>query len=92
MKFDTELFSPSASAVRRAEDAAVFLVPSVVSWVIARIAFMFAATGVTSGAMLAGVKFGQDVIETETVVMRSATGTVRWVRSDHRQFSKFHLG
>jgi fructose-1,6-bisphosphatase II / sedoheptulose-1,7-bisphosphatase len=53
---------------------------------------LFAATGVTSGAMLAGVKFGKDVIETETVVMRSATGTVRWVRADHRQFNKFHLG
>jgi fructose-1,6-bisphosphatase II / sedoheptulose-1,7-bisphosphatase len=53
---------------------------------------LFAATGVTSGAMLAGVKFGSDVIETETVVMRSATGTVRWVRADHRQLSKFHLG
>ena len=53
---------------------------------------LFAATGVTSGAMLAGVKFGKDVIKTETVVMRSATGTVRWVRADHRQFNKFHLG
>jgi fructose-1,6-bisphosphatase II / sedoheptulose-1,7-bisphosphatase len=52
---------------------------------------LFAATGVTSGAMLAGVKFGSDVIETETVVMRSATGTVRWVRAEHRQFKKFHL-
>jgi fructose-1,6-bisphosphatase II / sedoheptulose-1,7-bisphosphatase len=53
---------------------------------------LFAATGVTSGAMLSGVKFGKDVIETETVVMRSATGTVRWVRGEHRQFNKFHLG
>jgi fructose-1,6-bisphosphatase II / sedoheptulose-1,7-bisphosphatase len=52
---------------------------------------LFAATGVTSGAMLAGVKFGKDVIETETVVMRSATGTVRWIRAEHREFSKFHM-
>jgi fructose-1,6-bisphosphatase II / sedoheptulose-1,7-bisphosphatase len=53
---------------------------------------LFSATGVTSGAMLSGVKFGKDVIETETVVMRSATGTVRRVIGEHRQFEKFHLG
>jgi fructose-1,6-bisphosphatase II / sedoheptulose-1,7-bisphosphatase len=52
---------------------------------------LFAATGVTSGAMLSGVKFGKDVIETETVVMRSVTGTVRRVMAEHRQFEKFHL-
>ena len=52
---------------------------------------LFAATGVTSGAMLSGVKFGKDVIETETVVMRSVTGTVRRVMAEHRQFDKFHL-
>jgi len=52
---------------------------------------LFAATGVTTGPMLQGVKFGKDVIETETVVMRSATGTVRRVIGEHRQFGKFHL-
>jgi fructose-1,6-bisphosphatase II / sedoheptulose-1,7-bisphosphatase len=52
---------------------------------------LFAATGVTSGAMLAGVKFGKNVIETETVVMRSVTGTVRRIVAEHRQFEKFHL-
>jgi fructose-1,6-bisphosphatase II / sedoheptulose-1,7-bisphosphatase len=53
---------------------------------------LFAATGVTTGAMLKGVKFDKDVIETETVVMRSVTGTVRRVMAEHRQFEKFHLG
>ncbi len=38
---------------------------------------LFAATGVTAGAMLKGVQFRKDVIDTETVVMRSVTGTVR---------------
>jgi fructose-1,6-bisphosphatase II / sedoheptulose-1,7-bisphosphatase len=52
---------------------------------------LFAATGVTSGAMLSGVKFGKDVIETETVVMRSVTGTVRRVMAEHRQLDKFYL-
>ncbi len=50
---------------------------------------VFSATGVTSGSMLQGVKFKHGLIETETVVMRSATGTVRWVRAEHRQFGKF---
>jgi fructose-1,6-bisphosphatase II / sedoheptulose-1,7-bisphosphatase len=52
---------------------------------------LFAATGVTNGAMLNGVKFGKDVIETDTVVMRSVTGTVRRIQAEHRQFAKFHL-
>jgi fructose-1,6-bisphosphatase II / sedoheptulose-1,7-bisphosphatase len=52
---------------------------------------LFAATGVTNGDMLQGVTFRGDVIETETVVMRSATGTVRWIRAEHRQLDKFHL-
>ena len=52
---------------------------------------LFAATGVTTGAMLRGVTFG-NVIETDTVVMRSVTGTVRRVHGEHRDFSKFHLG
>jgi fructose-1,6-bisphosphatase II / sedoheptulose-1,7-bisphosphatase len=52
---------------------------------------LFAATGVTTGAMLAGVKFGKDMIETETLVMRSVTGTVRRIIAEHRQFEKFHL-
>jgi fructose-1,6-bisphosphatase II / sedoheptulose-1,7-bisphosphatase len=52
---------------------------------------LFSATGVTTGDLLRGVRFKNDVIETETVVMRSATGTVRWIRADHRQIEKFHL-
>jgi fructose-1,6-bisphosphatase II / sedoheptulose-1,7-bisphosphatase len=52
---------------------------------------LFAATGVTDGAMLRGVKFRKDIIETETVVMRSVTGTVRRITAEHRQFEKFHL-
>jgi len=50
---------------------------------------LFAATGVTDGRMLRGVHFGRDMIETETVVMRSTTGTIRWIRAEHRQLKKF---
>ena len=52
---------------------------------------LFAATGVTDGSLLSGVKFRKHVIQTETVVMRSVTGTVRYIKADHRQFEKFHL-
>jgi fructose-1,6-bisphosphatase II / sedoheptulose-1,7-bisphosphatase len=52
---------------------------------------LFAATGVTDGAMLQGVKFRKDFIETDTVVMRSVTGTVRRITAEHRQLEKFHL-
>ncbi|WP_398476418.1 class II fructose-bisphosphatase [Tardiphaga sp.] len=52
---------------------------------------LFAATGVTDGALLSGVKFRGNVIETETIVMRSVTGTVRIIKGEHRQLEKFHL-
>jgi fructose-1,6-bisphosphatase II / sedoheptulose-1,7-bisphosphatase len=52
---------------------------------------LFAATGVTTGSLLTGVRFRKDVIETETVVMRSVTGTVRMIKAEHRQLDKFYL-
>jgi fructose-1,6-bisphosphatase II / sedoheptulose-1,7-bisphosphatase len=46
---------------------------------------IFAATGVTDGSMLKGVKRQKDgVITTQSVVMRASTGTVRWVSGEHR--------
>jgi fructose-1,6-bisphosphatase II / sedoheptulose-1,7-bisphosphatase len=45
---------------------------------------MFAATGVTDGSLLRGVRFDKEHVTTETVVMRSATGTVRWIRNRRR--------
>jgi fructose-1,6-bisphosphatase II / sedoheptulose-1,7-bisphosphatase len=50
-----------------------------------------AATGVTDGALLNGVKFGKEVIETETIVYRSVTGTVRKISAEHRELAKFGL-
>ncbi len=49
------------------------------------------ATGVTDGALLQGVRMSKDVIETETIVYRSITGTVRRIHGEHRQFDKFKL-
>ena len=50
-----------------------------------------AATGVTDGGLLSGVKFRQNTIETETVIYRSVTGTVRRIRAEHRELGKFRL-
>ena len=47
---------------------------------------IFAATGVTDGSLLAGVKVRKDgVMTTESVVMRASSGTVRWVKGEHRK-------
>ena len=47
---------------------------------------IFAATGVTDGSLLEGVKNLRDGrITTESVVMRASSGTVRWVKSEHRR-------
>ncbi len=45
---------------------------------------IFSATGVTDGSLLAGVHFRGDFAETETVVMRSKTGTVRRIKTTFR--------
>ena len=47
---------------------------------------IFAATGVTDGSLLDGVKRLPDgSMTTESVVMRASTGTVRWVKGEHRK-------
>ncbi|MWV28732.1 class II fructose-bisphosphatase [Aurantiacibacter rhizosphaerae] len=50
---------------------------------------IFAATGVTDGSLLDGVKKikrpnGERIMTTESVVMRASSGTVRWVKGEHR--------
>ncbi len=45
---------------------------------------IFAATGVTDGSLLAGVKRKGRMMTTESVVMRASSGTVRWVKGEHR--------
>ena len=46
---------------------------------------IFAATGVTDGSMLDGIKWGGGAVETHSVVMRSRSGTVRWIRAKHKR-------
>ena len=44
----------------------------------------FAATGVTTGELLDGVRYLPDGAETHTVVMRGKTGTIRFMHARHR--------
>jgi len=44
---------------------------------------MFAATGVTSGHLLSGVQFFKGGARTNSVVVRSATRTIRWIETHH---------
>lgn len=50
---------------------------------------VFAATGVTDGNMLSGVKFGRNAITTHTIVLRSSTRTVREIKARHQDLEKF---
>ena len=44
---------------------------------------MFAATGVTDGSLLRGVHFSAGGATTHSVVMRSKSGTVRYIEAAH---------
>lgn len=44
---------------------------------------LFAATGVTDGELLEGVRYVADGCETHSIVMRSKSGTVRQIRASH---------
>jgi fructose-1,6-bisphosphatase II len=53
---------------------------------------IFAATGVTDGELLKGVRFlGSHIATTHSIVMRAKTGTVRFVEARHRLDQKPHL-
>jgi fructose-1,6-bisphosphatase II len=53
---------------------------------------IFAATGVTDGELLKGVRYlGQNIATSHSVVMRAKTGTVRFVEARHRLDQKPHL-
>jgi fructose-1,6-bisphosphatase II / sedoheptulose-1,7-bisphosphatase len=53
---------------------------------------MFAASGVTNGAMLRGVRLFPGGARTHTVVMRSRTGTVRYIEAHHNFRRKPMMG
>ena len=43
----------------------------------------FAATGITDGDLLRGVRFVNGRVQTQSIVMRSKSGTVRTVDAEH---------
>ncbi|MFP5347085.1 MAG: class II fructose-bisphosphatase [Actinomycetes bacterium] len=47
----------------------------------------FVATGITEGELLKGVRYGRGSVRTQSLVMRSKSGTIRLVESEH-QLSK----
>ena len=49
----------------------------------------FVLTGITDGELVRGVRYGPDTVETESIVTRSRSGTIRTVRAEHR-LSKLH--
>jgi fructose-1,6-bisphosphatase II len=54
----------------------------------------FSATGITDGELLRGVHFYGKTATTDTLVMRSRSGTIRRISATHhleklRQFSRF---
>jgi fructose-1,6-bisphosphatase II / sedoheptulose-1,7-bisphosphatase len=49
----------------------------------------FAATGITDGSLLQGVRFTKEAVLTHTLVMRASTRTVRWIKTEHPDISKF---
>jgi fructose-1,6-bisphosphatase II / sedoheptulose-1,7-bisphosphatase len=53
---------------------------------------IFSATGVTDGSLLDGVRFNGDFAETETIVMRSRTGTVRRIKTTCRNVGTRFIG
>lgn len=52
---------------------------------------IFAATGVTDGELLRGVRFTGTYSETHSLVMRSKSGTIRFVEGRHSMKKKPHL-
>ncbi|MHA1554143.1 MAG: fructose-bisphosphatase class II, partial [Alphaproteobacteria bacterium] len=50
---------------------------------------LFSATGVTDGNLLSGVRFSERAVATHTLVMRSSSGTVRWIKAEHQDLAKF---
>lgn len=53
---------------------------------------IFSATGVTDGSLLDGVRFRGEFAETETVVMRSKSGTVRRIKTNFRNIGSRFIG
>lgn len=52
---------------------------------------VLSVTGVTSGSMLTGIHQSGNEVWTDTLLMRSSTNTIRWIKARHATMAKFHL-
>ncbi len=52
---------------------------------------MFSATGITSGDLLKGVRYRRGYALTESIVMRSGSGTIRRIETQHRHVDTYDL-
>ncbi|EJF90115.1 class II fructose-bisphosphatase [Bartonella melophagi] len=84
LKLDTEEKIARAAKMRISDPNKVYTMEEM-----AKGDVLFAATGVTDGNILSGVKFTRNYIQTETIVMRSCTGTIRNIKTQHKTQSKF---
>ena len=50
---------------------------------------MFSATGITSGDLLKGVRYRRGYALTESIVMRSGSGTIRRIETMHRHIDRY---
>ena len=73
----------TTSAVAPAASASPISTANTNCWIWPSGDVMFAATGVTNGTMLRGVRRFPGGAFTHSVVMRSKTGTVRYVEAHH---------
>ncbi|MDD9798549.1 MAG: class II fructose-bisphosphatase [Alphaproteobacteria bacterium] len=51
---------------------------------------ILSVTGVTNGTLVKGVEWEGEAVWTDTMLLRSATGTIRWLRSRHASIDKFN--
>lgn len=51
----------------------------------------FVATGITDGELLSSVRYDHGIVRTESLSMRSRSGTVRTIASEHRQAKLYSL-
>jgi fructose-1,6-bisphosphatase II / sedoheptulose-1,7-bisphosphatase len=78
LKFDTEAEIARAATMGIADPHRIYQIEQMAGGDV-----MFAGTGVTSGAMLKGVRHFGNVSITHSIVMRSKSGTVRYIEAHH---------
>jgi fructose-1,6-bisphosphatase/sedoheptulose 1,7-bisphosphatase-like protein len=86
------MFKDDAQRKRAAEMSSEELVDRVLSTEdMAEGNVMFAATGITGGDLLKGVRYRRGYASTDSLVMRSATGTIRRIETIHQNLDQYEF-